>query len=542
MINLNISNIFEYEPRWKEIIESSKIIKKKNINNKILIAVGAGGLKFNVKLETLIGTALAMRNASVEFLICNKLLDGCLMSTIDQFKNKDEYIKDKNKKLCNQCFNFGDSYLTKTGLSVNYLGNYINQEFLKKFHIYFYKKFKNFSISNLEKIKFKKINIGEHAKAGALRFLAKGELNVSDKLVLLNFVKSSFLSYFAFNNLLKKKKFDLVFLNHGIYVPQGIFVDVAKLNKVKVVTWSVSSRKSRFIFSHKDTYHRTLLNEPVSNWENIQFHNKEKKMIQLYIKSREIGKNDWIYFHNPKPDFNIKKFFKKKNITQKKFIVTLLTNVIWDAQLHFQKNIFITMMDWIIKTINFYKNNNNFQLVIRVHPAELTGSIPSNQSVIETLREKNIPLSKNIFLVGPEDKISTYALCKKSDLILIYGTKMGFEVATFGKPIIAAGEAWVKNKKISYDPKSKKEYFKMLEKSKEIKISKARKERALRYAFHYFFRRSIAFNSFEYAPEKKLHIKFTNNSIKNLINNLDPGLNLVCDSILNDNEFIFKTN
>jgi hypothetical protein len=238
MINFNISDIFEYEPSWKEIIESSKITKKKNINNKILIAVGAGGLKFHVKLETLIGTALAMRNASVEFLICNKLLDGCLMSTIGQFKNKDEYIKDKNKKLCNQCFNFGDSYLTKTGLSVNYLGNYINQEFLKKFNIFFYKKFVNFSVSNLEKIKFENINIGEHAKAGALRFLAKGELNISDKLVLLNFVKSSFLSYFAFKNLLKKKKFDLVFLNHGIYVPQGIFVDVAKLNKVKVITYN----------------------------------------------------------------------------------------------------------------------------------------------------------------------------------------------------------------------------------------------------------------------------------------------------------------
>jgi predicted RNA-binding protein associated with RNAse of E/G family len=193
-----------------------------------------------------------------------------------------------------------------------------------------------------------------------LRFLAKGELNISDKLVLLNFVKSSFLSYFAFKNLLKKKKFDLVFLNHGIYVPQGIFVDVAKLNKVKVVTWSVSSRKSRFIFSHNDTYHRTLLNEPISNWENIHFRNKEKKLIQLYIKSREVGKNDWIYFHNPKPDFDIKKFFKKKNISQKKFIVTLLTNVIWDAQLHFQKNIFKNMMDWIIKTIKFYKTTDFF--------------------------------------------------------------------------------------------------------------------------------------------------------------------------------------
>lgn len=539
MINLNISNIFEYEPPWKKIIQNSKLIKKKNINKKILIAVGAGGLKFNVKLETLIGTALAMRNASVEFLICNKLLDGCLMSTIGQFENIDEYINDKNKKLCNQCFNFGDSYLTKTGLPVNYLGNHINQEFLKKFSNFFYKKYKNFSVSDLEKIKFDKINIGEHAKAGTLRFLAKGDLNSSDKLVLLDFVKSSFLSYFAFSNLLKKKKFDLVFLNHGIYVPQGVFVDVAKLNKVKVVTWCASSHKSRFIFSHNDTYHRTLLNERRTNWENIYFHNKEKNMIQLYIKSRETGKNDWIYFHNPKPDFNIKNFFKNKNISKKKYIVTLLTNVIWDAQIHFQKNIFNNMMDWIISTIKFYKNNNSIQLVIRVHPAELTGSIPSNQSVIETLREKNIPLSKNIFLVGPEDKISTYILCKKSDLILIYGTKMGFEVATFGKPIITAGEAWVKNKNISYDPKSKKQYFDMLKRPKELKINKARKERALRYAFHYFFRRSIAFNSFECFTEKKLHIKFTNNSIKNLINNSDLGLNIVCEGILNDNEFIF---
>jgi hypothetical protein len=197
------------------------------------------------------------------------------------------------------------------------------------------------------------------------------------------------------------------------------------------------------------------------------------------------------------------------------------------------------MMDWIIKTIKFYKNNNSVQLVIRVHPAELTGSIPSNQSVLETLRKKNISLSKNIFLVGPEDKISTYILCKKSDLILIYGTKMGFEVATFGKPIITAGEAWVKNKNISYDPKSKKEYFDMLKRSKDLKINKTRKERALRYAFHYFFRRSIAFSSFEYFAEKKLHIKFTNNSIKNLINNSDLGLNIVCDGILNDNEFVF---
>ena len=50
-----------------------------------------------------------------------------------------------------------------------------------------------------------------------------------------------------------------VCFHHGIYVPHGITgVMVLKLN-VPLVNWSTAYRKQRFIFSHGDTYHHTLL-------------------------------------------------------------------------------------------------------------------------------------------------------------------------------------------------------------------------------------------------------------------------------------------
>ena len=56
---------------------------------------------------------------------------------------------------------------------------------------------------------------------------------------------------------------------HGIYVPWGIVGEVARQEGVHVSTWNVAYRKRRFIFSHDDTYHHTLMTEPREHWENL---------------------------------------------------------------------------------------------------------------------------------------------------------------------------------------------------------------------------------------------------------------------------------
>ena len=131
------------------------------------------------------------------------------------------------------------------------------------------------------------------------------------------------------------------------------------------------------IITRGDTYHRTLIYEDNSKWENFNFSKTEEKKIDKYLKSRWYGKTDWeFYFNNPK--FEIEEYFTKKGIDLNKPIIGLATNMLWDAQVYFPTNFFSGMLEWLFFTIDFFIKNPNLQLVIRVHPAE---THPTKKSV-----------------------------------------------------------------------------------------------------------------------------------------------------------------
>ncbi len=106
--------------------------------------------------------------------------------------------------------------------------------------------------------------MGEHAWAGALRFFATGSLDEEPlaEPIVRRYLQSALLTAFATRRLLRAIHFSSTVVTHGIYVPWGIIAEVSRQENVRVSTWNVAYRKRRFIFSHDDTYHHTLLNEP----------------------------------------------------------------------------------------------------------------------------------------------------------------------------------------------------------------------------------------------------------------------------------------
>ena len=50
----------------------------------------------------------------------------------------------------------------------------------------------------------------------------------------------------------------------------------------------------------------------------------------------------------------------------------MLTNVLWDAQLHYPNNAFKSMTEWILYTVKYFSKRSDTQLIIRVHPAEVS--------------------------------------------------------------------------------------------------------------------------------------------------------------------------
>ena len=104
--------------------------------------------------------------------------------------------------------------------------------------------------------------------------------------------------------------------------------------------------------------------------------------VMDYLKSRWYGTADWIWFHeNPQED--LAKISAEIGIDFSKPTIGLLTNVMWDAQLHYPANAFPNMLAWVLQTIDYFASRPDLQLVIRVHPAEIRGTIPSRQKIVD---------------------------------------------------------------------------------------------------------------------------------------------------------------
>ena len=342
----------------------------------------------------------------------------------------------------------------------------------------------------------------------------------------------------AVGKLLERFNYTCASFHNGIYVPQGVVGAVARRAGVRVVNWFVAYRKRAFIFSHEDTYHRTLMAEPVSNWENMAWDEQTESELLDYLKSRRGGSRDWISF-NRNPEEGLDAIEKELGVDFSLPCVGLLTNVVWDAQLHYPTNAFPNMLEWLLETIRYFASRSDLQLIIRIHPAEIRGLLPSRQPVLEEIRRAFPRLPKNVFVISPESPFSTYAVMMQCDCVLIYGTKTGVELTSMGIPVIVAGEAWIRNKGLTLDAASSEDYLKLLDKLPlRYRLGGAMLERARKYAYHFFFRRMIPLKSVvpnEGFPVYKLQIT----ALDDLRPTKDIGLDIICNGILHGTEFIY---
>ena len=98
----------------------------------------------------------------------------------------------------------------------------------------------------------------------------------------------------------------------------------------------------------------------------------------------------------------------------------------------------------------------------------------------------------NIVVVPPESDMSTYALMSLCNCGIIYGTKMGVELTSTGLPVIVAGEAWIRNKGLTWTPARLRNTSQISTNCRfKERLGARQLARARQYAYHFFFNRMI---------------------------------------------------
>ena len=93
------------------------------------------------------------------------------------------------------------------------------------------------------------------------------------------------------------------------------------------------------------------------------------------------------------------------------------------------------MLEWLFETIDYFIKIDKI-LVIRAHPAEISGSLPSKQKIYDEIKKKYGFLPKNIIFIAPEDPTSSYSIIEKSKFCIVYGSTIGTEIAAMGKNVL----------------------------------------------------------------------------------------------------------
>ena len=145
-----------------------------------------------------------------------------------------------------------------------------------------------------------------------------------------------------------------------------------------------------------------------------------------------------------------------------------------------------------------------------------------------------------MFVIPATASANSYAIARASNAAIIYGTKMGVELAYMGVPTIVAGESWARNKGITLDAQSREGYFALLDRLPLNEgLDAATKLRAARYAFHFFFRRTIPLEFLTVRKDAWPPFKLEIETIDALREGRSLGLDIICDGILKRASFVY---
>jgi hypothetical protein len=289
---------------------------------------------------------------------------------------------------------------------------------------------------------------------------------------------------------MQSNKPDVVLIPNGLILEMGIVFRVARYLNIDSVTYEFNDQREQIwlaqnssIMQQKTDYlvdarcHLPIID---SMFERVADLENARRGARVWGKSKRL----WQYVSSQ----GAAETRKMLNLDDRP-VVMLAANVLGDS-LTLGRDIFASSMtEWITRTVQYFANRPDVQLVIRVHPGEKL--VPQAKSMGTVVREALPELPNHIHVIGALDKINTYDLIEVADVGLAYTTTVGLETAMNGRPVISCGQTHYRGRGITIDPNTWDEYYAVLENIlgdiPAYQLTEKQTEFAWNYAYRFFF-------------------------------------------------------
>lgn len=495
---------------------------------KILVWRGPGAIQASLAIELVIASALAQRGADVEFVLCDGLLSGCLLRSVDQ----GTWVEDWAKR-CRDCYGAGRSLVRAVGLPYRGMRDWVSRSRRDQFHALA----SAVDLAAIPSWQHQNAPVGQYALSATIRYL-KGKQPAKVEgydRILRAYFYSGLVSAEASQGAIAEIGPDRVFMQHGIYVDWGPAFALALNRGIPVTRWMRGYLKNSLYLRtsvQDDARHMYYLHG--EDWEarsSDRLSTREEAQLDRYLQKRASGGGSRQQLFDEDPS-DVETLSRRLNLPKDKPVWGVFTHLTWDGVFAFEPILFLDPTAWVLETMRMMSKLQDATWVLKVHPAERVHG--TARGVQQAISEHFPTLPSHIRVIPADSGLNTYGLLSLLDGgVTIRGT-VGLELAMLGKPVILAGQAHYGGKGFTYDSHSRDEYFSHLRQAHSLPpLSQEQKSLARRYAYNFFIERQIPF---DLVSRNGSQLAF--DSFDDLRQGQNAALDMICDRILNGGEFI----
>jgi hypothetical protein len=288
---------------------------------------------------------------------------------------------------------------------------------------------------------------------------------------------------------------DLVLLPNGSILEFGAVYQAARSLQIPVVTYEFGEQRDRIWFARDEEVMRQNTDALWQAFRDQPLQEDQWQQVRELFAARQKA-SLWENFSRRWQDVPSQGAEKtRQSLALDRRPVTLLpANVIGDS-LTLGRQVFSdSMTDWLERTVAYFAQRPDIQLVVRIHPGERYTQGPSVAQVVQQALPE---LPEHVHLVAHDAPVNTYDLIQTADLGLVYTTTVGMEMAMSGVPVVVAGQTHYRARGFTHDPDNWEGFFQTLEQLLEQPganaLTRQQVESAWNYAYRFFFEYPMPF-------------------------------------------------
>lgn len=262
-------------------------------------------------------------------------------------------------------------------------------------------------------------------------------------------LRSVLCTYYSYKNFIKKHQYTSVVLIESPSGLNNIVRIVNKKNKIRTIELnSIACGKDRHFeiwniaTCDLQSYRNNTINLFNRLKPNIPWNNKNYIFTLDYLK-KIFGKQYFLRFSKEKKG-NTKKIHEKWNIKKEQKVILLATSCMDEAfaldyAVYYRNDsdhnmgIFKNQLEWIKKTVDFFRNKPEYKLIIRIHPREFKPVVSENAKLY-LAHLQNLPES---IIVDKDHEFSMYDIYDITDLCLTRQSTANVEAPLLGIPTLS---------------------------------------------------------------------------------------------------------